>query len=196
MWRVEDPTVKAEFQRQADEQKRLFMEKNPDWKCSPRKSSDIRRRKTASGTSINRSSPAFSLNQGGQLTNNVYTSFDAPDQSQNGQFSSEFSGPTTTPTQVSVGYSQVHAANSSSKFDTLDVAQESSDPLPDLFHGDLPWSMGIDMDEHDWVDHSWFRSLSSIDVNTPDQFLSRRNFFLEDVEAAQQDTTETTNPSV
>lgn len=67
MWRGEAPEVKAEFQRQADERKRLFMERNPDWKCAPRKSSDFWRRKspqkTGPGNSAAISSSGFPRGQ-------------------------------------------------------------------------------------------------------------------------------------
>lgn len=184
MWRSEDPRVKAEFQSKAEEQKKLFMEQNPDWKCSPRKSSDIRRRnsvhQTASRASIGAPHPNFHPNQGNQSIMTANPSFGPQSQFRGLQPGSQLFGhPNTTPTASdSYGPNRLHRANSNSVVNTLDKSKPASEKLPTLYPGDLPWSFGFDEDEPDYVDQNWMNSLASIDSRTPNRFLSRRNMFL------------------
>lgn len=48
MWRTETADVKAHFKALAEQEKQQLLEQHPDWKCSPRKSSEIKRRKSPS----------------------------------------------------------------------------------------------------------------------------------------------------
>lgn len=44
MWQAETQEVKASFKKKSDEQKQRLLQEHPGWKCSPRKSSEIKKR--------------------------------------------------------------------------------------------------------------------------------------------------------
>lgn len=58
MWRHESPAVKSHFAQLAEEEKNNHGKKHPNYKCTPRKSSQIKKRKTAKQSNVDSQSTA------------------------------------------------------------------------------------------------------------------------------------------